>query len=33
VYVSPGDRGDLRVVASAAARITVSVTGWTTANY
>jgi hypothetical protein len=33
VYVSPGDRGDLRVFTSASARITVSVTGWTTANY
>ena len=33
VYVSPGDHGDLRVLTSASARVTVSVTGWTTANY
>jgi glycerophosphoryl diester phosphodiesterase len=32
VYVSPGDHGDLRVLTSASARITVTVTGWTAAN-
>lgn len=32
VHVAPGDHGDLRVLTSASARITVTVTGWTTAN-
>jgi hypothetical protein len=33
VYVPPGDHGELRVLTSASARVTLTVTGWETANY
>lgn len=33
VEVSPGDHGDLRVLTSVSAKVTVKVTGWATANY